>query len=102
MKEKKFLFQETLEELVAAGTVRVTGTLLTMMETGVDYSITPAVKIIRCETCEDDPNELVGKYAAYDNLTREGAEVFMSSIIYKKQSYQIEHGYICCHAPEKE
>lgn len=102
MKEKKFLFQEALEELVASHTVRVSGTLLTMIETGEEYSIIPAVKITRCETSEEDPYGLVGKYAAYDNLTKEGAEVFMSSIIYKEQSYRIEHGFICCQSTDEK
>ena len=95
MREKKFLFQETLEELMASKKVEVTGKRLTMTENGAVYSITPAVKFIKCETCDTDPFNLVGKFASYDRLTEEGAEIFLSSIIYKEQSYKIEQGYIC-------
>ncbi len=95
MKEKKFMYQETLEELVMAKKVQVAGRQLTVVENGAVYVLTPAVKFVRCETCQQDPFGLSGKYATHEKLTEKGAEIFLSSIIYNKQSYQVEQGYFC-------
>lgn len=96
MATKKFLFQEALEELLSNKKVTVTGDCLAMVDNDDVYKITPAVKFLQCETNESDPLQLVGKIAPYDNLNKDGAEIFLSSVIYKKESYKIQQGYICC------
>lgn len=99
MANKTFLFQEKLEELVATKKATVSGCTMTMTDNNLVYTILPAVKFIHCETSSEDPFKLVGKIAPYDRLNEEGAEIFLSSIIYKKHSYKVEQGYIC--SPEK-
>ncbi len=89
------MYQETLEELVMAKKVEFAGRQLTIVENGAVYLLTPAVKFVRCETCQKDPFDLVGKYATHEKLAEQGAEIFLSSIIYNKHSYQVEQGYFC-------
>lgn len=95
MKERKFMYQETLEELVMAKKVVVAGQELTIIDNGAVYLLTPAVKFVCCETCKEDPFRLTGKYASHEKLTEKGAEIFLSSIIYNKHSYQVDQGYFC-------
>lgn len=95
MATKKFLFQEDLEELLSNKKVTVSGDRLVMVDNNDVYKIVPAVKFLQCETDEGDPLKLVGKIAPYNNLNKDGAEIFLSSVIYKKESYKIQQGYIC-------
>ncbi len=93
--KKMFLLQEKLEELMTAKKVKLSGQTLTMVPSEDEYDLKPAVKFLACETSESDPHDLVGRVAMYDKLIQEGAEIFLSSIIYKEQSYKVEQGYIC-------
>lgn len=95
MATKKFLIQETLEDLMSKKKVTVSGDRLVMVDNNDAYQITPAVKFLQCETNDGDPLKLVGKIARYDKLNKDGAEIFLSSVIYKKESYKIQQGYIC-------
>ncbi len=95
------MYQETLEELVMAKKVHMAGRQLTILENGAVYVLTPAVKFIRCETSQQDPFGLTGKYASHEKLTEKGAEIFLNSIIYNKHSYQVDQGYFCIPCEEK-
>jgi hypothetical protein len=95
MKNPLFLFQDTLERMISQQKVTIAGDDLTVTDSGVVYTLTPAVKILACEKRSDDPCRLVDKYIATALLDQAGADIYISSITYCKYSYLIEHGFIC-------
>ena len=95
MKKKMFILQEKLEEILAAKQAILSGCSLSMVNNGLQYNLVPAVKFLACETDIKDPLSLVGKISSHEKLTKEGAEIFLSSLIFREQSYKIEQGYIC-------
>jgi hypothetical protein len=102
MKKTLFLFQDNLEALIKANKVTLDGNVLYMPKARHTYLLTPAVKVISCETSPTDPFHLVGKFIPADLLATGGADLFICSFIYKKHSYKIEAGFIgtfCEHQP---
>ena len=94
MKKRLFLFQDNLEALLKANKVALDGDVLYISKTKHTYLLTPAVKVMSCETLPSDPFHLVGKFIPTDILIKGGADLFLSSFIYKEHSYQIETGFI--------
>ena len=94
MKKRLFLFQDNLEALLKANKVVLDGNVLYVLKTKHSFLLTPAVKVISCETSVNDPFQLVGKFIPTKLLAARGADLFIGSFIYKNQSYQVEPGFL--------
>lgn len=94
MKKRLFLFQDNLEALLRANKVVLDGNVLCVQKTKHTFFLTPAVKVISCETSVRDPFQLVGKFIPTELLVSKGADLFISSFIYKNHSYLVEPGFL--------
>lgn len=94
MTKHLFLYQEKLEQLVLTRQAVLSGNQLLFQDRQLSLLLTPAVKVLSCETALKDPFHLTGKFIPSAVLTRCGADLFLSSFIYRKHSYRIETGFL--------
>ena len=95
MKNPFFVDQETMEALITAGKTKLQGTSFTVTETGKSYTLTPAVKVLSCESSDKDPLRISDKYIPLSILESAGVDISVSSIILHNHAYHIDPGYIC-------
>lgn len=91
----QFVCQDALENLISQGKTRLNGIRLTVDDTGEAYQLTPAVKVLSCETSPHDPLRLNDKFIPVSILESAGADIYLNSIILHHHSYCIDQGYIC-------
>lgn len=94
MKKRFFLYQDTLEQLLLDRKVILQDDLLCLTDQDITFKLTPAVKVLSCETSENDPLHLAGKFIPVNLLTKSGADLFLSSFILNEHSYRIETGFL--------
>ncbi|MGB3212779.1 MAG: hypothetical protein WBB19_18915 [Desulforhopalus sp.] len=95
MKKRLFIYHDTLELFLLEKKAVLRDNLLHLNgPADVAYYLLPAVKVICCETSLDDPYKLTGKFLPCELLTQCGADLFISSFVYKQQSYRIESGFL--------
>ncbi len=90
-----FVNQDTLEHLIATNKATLEGSYLSIVESFQSYHLTPAVKIISCESSTSDPLRILHKFIPLTTLENVGAEIYINSIILKSHSYLIDLGFIC-------
>lgn len=90
-----FVDQETMEALISQGKTQLVGTQLTLPETGDAFQLTPAVKVLSCESNRNDPLKISDKYIPMSLLESAGVDIYLNSILLYNHSYHIDQGYIC-------
>jgi len=94
MKRHFFLYQETLEDLLLKQKIVLDGDLMLLTDHKLTFRLTPAVKVLSCETSTVDPLKLTGKFIPSHLLTQSGADLFLNSFILADHSYRIETGFL--------
>ncbi len=95
MSKTLFISQESMESLVSRGKVDLSGVRLKVNGTTTSYRITPAVKILGCESSPGDPLKISSKFIPLTLLDNAGADVYLTSITLEGHSYLVDHGYLC-------
>lgn len=95
MSKLQFVCQEDLEKLVSQGRTKLDGVWVSIEELNVSYHLTPAVKILSCESDPNDPLQLNNKYIPLSTLSKAGADIYINSITLQHHSYLVDQGYIC-------
>jgi hypothetical protein len=90
-----FVDQQTMESLISKGKTCIDGARLTVTGTGEAYLLTPAVKVLSCESSGKDPLKISDKFIPMSILESAGVDISPDTIILRNQSYHIDMGYIC-------
>jgi hypothetical protein len=95
MSQLYFVEQEKLEKLIIQGKTRLDGFYLTLIDTNIAYHLTPAVRILCCESNPLDPLKLTNRFIPLSTLQTTGADIYLNSIVLQTHSYLVDQGYIC-------
>ncbi|WP_457576414.1 hypothetical protein [Desulfomarina sp.] len=99
MKKRFFLFQDKIEALILKKRAILQGNRLILLDSDLSspeqtFKLTPAVKVLYCETSRIDPYKLVGKFIPTEVLSKNDVDLLLSSFTYKNQSYRIDIGFL--------
>jgi hypothetical protein len=89
-----FFPQEWVDEANLEEIVRVEGDSLTVPADGKVFRLTPAVRFLKVDGGDDDPNGWVGKVKPAAELEGLGAEAMEKSVIHGDTAYGVQPGYI--------
>ena len=89
-----FLPQEWVDEANLEETVHVEGETLTVPADGKVYRLTPAVRFLRVDGGDSDPNGWVGRVKPAAELEGMGASAMENSVIHGDTAYGVQPGYI--------
>jgi hypothetical protein len=81
--------QANLDEVVQVGS-----DVMTVPADGKSYRLTPAVRFLRVDGGESDPNAWVGKVKTTTELEALGAEAMENSVIHGDTPYSVQPGFI--------
>lgn len=95
MSKLQFVCQEDLEQLISQDRIKLDGVWVSIGELNASYHLTPAVKILSCESDPNDPLQLNNKYIPLSTLIKAGADIYINSITVQHHSYLVDQGYIC-------
>lgn len=95
MSEKLFFSQDIINAWCDDARVTFENNILTLRtDPPRPYKLEPAYRFLRVSGDEADPHGLVGEIKTAEELKRIGADVYLSSCIYREVPYDLEPGYV--------
>lgn len=93
---KKIFFSNSfLDKLAQEGKISLEGNILTLMTADrPSFALEPSCRITNTAGAAPDPNRLVGRIMYEKDVKAMGAEIYLTSLIYRETAYAIELGYI--------
>jgi hypothetical protein len=89
-----FIAQATLQQWADLGKVRLDETTLLLVKEQRQVALRPAVRFTQVLGSDSDPNGLVGKVKATEQLTELGAEHYMDSVLLGDVAYTVVEGFL--------
>lgn len=89
-----FIAQATLQQWADRGKVRLDETTLLLVKEQRQVALRPAVRFTHVLGSDNDPNGLVGKVKATEQLVELGAEHYMDSVLLGEVAYTVVEGFL--------
>ena len=94
MAAKVFIAQPAIDGWVSGDQVELQGDTLVFLADGRRLKLVPGTFFVTVSDGGPDPHGLVGKVKDQDEMTRLGAEQYMTSVILGDTAYDVEPGFV--------
>ena len=89
-----FISQGRLDAWSLEERVKIDADVMTLAGDGRSFRLRPALRFMKVSGAGADPNGLVGKVKTIEDVTRQGGEQFMESVILGETAYDVQSGFL--------